>query len=97
MVSVAFFQVPTVSHGFDISIEVAPSTLNIQSLGKVVTVHTGIAYSSVDGGAVALNGVGIDWWKAGNQGNFAAKFVMTEINDLAENEQLELPGEYELS
>jgi hypothetical protein len=96
VLSIAFFQAPTISHGFDIAIEVAPSTLNIQSSGQVVTVHTGIAYSSVSGGTVTLNGIDIAWWKADNQGNFVAKFLMSEIKALADAGVLQVPGENEL-
>ena len=95
--SIAFFQAPTECHGFDITIDVAPSTLNIQSQGQVVTVHTGIAYSSVDGGTVELNGIEISWWKADNQGNFVAKFVMSEVKALADSGDLDVPGENTLS
>jgi len=93
----AFLQAPSISHGFDISIEVAPNTLNIQSLGQVVTVHTNIAYSSVIGASVSLNDIPIDWWKADNQGNFVAKFLMSDIKALAATGQLVVPGENELT
>ncbi len=88
------FQAPAKCHGFEISIQVAPSTLNIQSQGQVVTVHTSIAYSSVVGASVSLNGIAIDWWKADNQGNFVAKFLMSEVKALAAT--LNVPGENEL-
>ncbi|HDR15009.1 MAG TPA: hypothetical protein ENN79_05910 [Desulfobacteraceae bacterium] len=95
--SVIFLQAPGQSHGFGISIDVAPNTLNIQSQGQVVTVHTNIAYSSVIGGSVTLNGLDIAWWKADNQGNFVAKFLMSEVKALADDELLEVPGEIELA
>jgi hypothetical protein len=88
---------PTPSHGFDISIQVSPSTLNIQSCGEVVTIHTSIAYSSVLGASVTLNNLPISWWKADNQGNFVAKFVMSEVKALADTGDLEVPGENELT
>jgi hypothetical protein len=88
---------PAPSHGFDITIQVAPSTLNIQSCGEVVTVHTNIAYSSVVGVSVTLNNLPISWWKADNQGNFVAKFVMSEVKALADTGDLEVPGENELT
>lgn len=91
--ALVFFQAPAKCHGFEISIEVAPSTLNIQSQGEVVTVHTSIAYSSVKGGTVTLNDLPISWWKADNQGNFVAKFLMSEIKALAEEGGLEVPGQ----
>jgi len=65
-----------------IQIDVAPHVLNIQSEGAIVTVHTDIAYSAVDGASVYLNGVAIQWWKADARGNFVAKFVMDEIKTL---------------
>ena len=65
-----------------IQIDVAPNVLNIQSQGAIVTVHTDIAYSAVDGASVYLNGVAIQWWKADARGNFVAKFVMDEIKSL---------------
>ena len=65
-----------------IQIDVAPNVLNIQSEGAIVTVHTDIAYSAVDGASVYLNGVAIQWWKADARGNFVAKFVMDEIKTL---------------
>jgi len=68
--------------GFDIEIDVAPETLNIQSQGVVVTVHTDIAYGAVDAYSVYLNGVYIKSWKADNRGNFVAKFWMDEIKAL---------------
>ena len=68
--------------GFDIEIDVAPNVLNIQSEGKVVTVHTDIAYWEVEVSAVYLNGVLIQSWKADNRGNFVAKFDMAAIKTL---------------
>lgn len=97
VLSIAFIQAPTPSYGFEISIQVAPSTLNIQSQSQVVTVHTSIAFSSVQGGTVTLNKVPISWWKADNQGNFVAKFVMSEVKALADTGALTVPGENELT
>lgn len=65
-----------------ITIDVAPNVLNIQSQGSLVTVHTDIAYGAVSGATVKLNGVEINFWKSDNQGNFVAKFLMSEIKDL---------------
>lgn len=93
VLSIALVQAPTTSYALEITIQVSPSTLNIQSLGEVVTVHTSIAFSSVDGGTVTLNDIPIDWWKADNQGNFVAKFLMSEVKALAEAGNLEVPGE----
>ena len=93
---IAFLQGPTPSFAFEISIQVSPATLNIQSSGQVVTVHTSIAYQDVVGGTVTLNDVPISWWKADNQGNFVAKFVMSEVKALVDTGDLECPGENEL-
>ena len=95
--SIAFLQSPSLSNAFEISIDVAPQTLNLQSQGEVVTVHTNIAFSSVQGGSVSMNGIPIAWWKADNQGNFVAKFVMTEVKRLADSRDLVVPGENELT
>ena len=65
-----------------ITIEIAPSTLNIQSNGKVVTVHTDIAYSEIDVYSVYLGGVYIDSSKADDRGNFVAKFLIDAIKDI---------------
>ncbi|MBN2373992.1 hypothetical protein JXL19_09425 [bacterium] len=92
-----FINAPIVCHGFEIMIDVAPSTLNIQSQGTVVTVHTNIAFSSVEGGSVTLNDIPIDWWKADNQGNFVAKFLMSEVKAMADAGDLVVPGENELT
>ena len=95
--ALVFFQAPAKCHGFEISIDVAPSTLNIQSQGEVVTVHTSIAFSSVVGGTVTLNDIPISWWKADNQGNFVAKFLMSEVKALADSGGLSVPGENTLT
>jgi hypothetical protein len=92
-----FLNVPTECYGLDIDIDVAPNTLNIQSQGQVVTVHTNIAYYSVVGATVTLNGIEISWWKADNQGNFVAKFEMSEVKALAYDGVLTVPGENELT
>lgn len=93
--SIVFSQAPC--NAFDIIIQVSPATLNIQSESTVVTVHTNIAFSSVVGGSVTLNGIPIDWWKADNQGNFVAKFESNEVKALAETGALTVPGENELT
>ena len=67
---------------FEIAIDVAPETLNLQSEGTVVTVHTDISYGLVDIYSVFLNGIQIQSWKADNQGNFVAKFSMDEVKML---------------
>jgi len=81
-VAVALYTVLAVGtscFGFEIAIDVAPETLNIQSQGVVVTVHTNVEYSTVDVHSVYLNGILIQSWKADNRGNFVAKFSMDEV------------------
>jgi hypothetical protein len=73
---------PSAALAFDIEIDVAPNVLNIQSESVVVTVHTNIAYSSVVGSTVFMNGVAISHWKADARGNFVAKFLSDEIKSL---------------
>lgn len=68
-----------------IDIQVAPNVLNLQNNGEVVTVHTDVAYWSVEATTVSLNGIEIDHWKADNQGNFVAKFLIEEIKNLPLN------------
>ena len=92
----AIFQVPVKSYGFEIGIEVAPNTLNIQSEGQVVTVHTTIKFWEVDHENVYLNDIEISSWKADNRGYFVAKFLMSEVKALAESGDLIVPGENEL-
>jgi len=97
LISVGLFFSPQLSYCFEITIDVAPSTLNIQSQGQVVTVHTSIAFNSVVGGTVTLNDIEISWWKADNQGNFVAKFEMSEVKALADSGDLVVPGENEVT
>ncbi|MFH1194121.1 MAG: hypothetical protein V1720_00335 [bacterium] len=67
---------------FEISIDIAPNVLNLSNSGSVVTVHTNLAYSAVQGSSLFLDGVEIDSWKADNRGMFVAKFSMNEIKSL---------------
>ena len=68
----------------EIDITVSPHVINIASASTVVTVHTDIAYSAVDGASVALNGIEIDWWKSDNRGYFVAKFVAGEVKEIVD-------------
>jgi hypothetical protein len=77
-----FFAAPAQSQALEITIDVSPNILNIQSVGLCVTVHTDIGYSKVDPTTVYLNGVLIDGYFADNRGNFVAKFDMNEIKSL---------------
>ncbi len=80
--SMVFVQAPTKCYGDELIIQVAPSTLNIQSSGTWVAVHTDIPYSIVLGTSVELNGIPIAWSKADDQGYFVAKFAMSDVKDL---------------
>jgi hypothetical protein len=80
------FTVPAMC--FDINIDIAPSTLNLAYQGSVVTVHTDIAYSSVSGATVELDGIEISWWKSDNRGNFVAKFNSEEVIKLVKSYDL---------
>ena len=73
---------PASSYSFESTIRVAPNVLNIQSEGTVVTIHTDISFYAVDVSTVELNGLEISSWKADNQGNFVAKFLMDEVKAL---------------
>lgn len=55
--TIALFQASVLCHAFEISIEIAPNTLNIESENHVVTVHTDIAYGDVNVSSVFLNGL----------------------------------------
>lgn len=68
-----------------IDIQVSPNVLNLNNQGQVVTIHTDIAYSQVMASTVSLNGLEIDSWKADNQGNFVAKFLMSAVKNLPLN------------
>lgn len=82
VVAIIFTLAATNGCAVDISIDVSPNVLNIQSESTVVTVHTDIAYNLVVGATVFLNGVAIDCWKSDDRGNFVAKFVSDEIKTL---------------
>jgi hypothetical protein len=81
---VSLFHIPVLSYGEEIAvaIDISPATLNIQSSGTVVTVHTDIAYNEVDFLSVDMNGVTIESWKIDDCGYFVAKFSMDEIKRL---------------
>jgi hypothetical protein len=62
---------------------VAPSVLNLQNNGQVVTIHTDLPYSTVIGATVTLNDLPISWWKVDNRGYFVAKFDMEAVKNLS--------------
>ena len=80
--AISMWLIAASSYAFEITIDVAPNVLNIQSNSVIVTVHTDIAYSAVAGSSVFLNDVAISWWKADSRGNFVAKFNSDEVKSL---------------
>lgn len=82
LMAVMVFLPLTVKSQTIIEIQVSPNVLNLQNSGEVVTVHTDIAYGLVVGATVTLNNVKISWWKSDDQGNFVAKFDITDIKNL---------------
>jgi hypothetical protein len=79
---VVLFAATTDLLGLEINIDVAPSVVSLDSQGQVVTVHTDIAYSAVDGWSVALDGLAIQSYKSDNRGNFVAKFNLDDVKDM---------------
>lgn len=75
----ALIAMPAVSSACDNEIRIAPETLNLNSKGTVVTVHTDVFYSQVDVYSIYLAGVQISAWKADDRGYFVAKFLMDEV------------------
>lgn len=82
---VSFLFIPLlafITAAFEITIDIAPNILNLANGGTVVTVHTNLPYSSVQGASLLLDGVQINSWKADNRGFFVAKFEMNSIKSL---------------
>ena len=75
----AMLVAPSISLAGEITVRIAPATLNLESDGKVVTVHTNVPYSDIDVFTVYLSDVAINSWKADDRGNFVAKFLMDEV------------------
>jgi len=80
--AIAMFVAPAICSAGEITIEIAPATLNLQSHGELVTVHTDVPYGSVDVYSVYLCGVLIHAWKADDRGYFVAKFKMDDIKTI---------------
>jgi len=57
-----------------VAIQIAPSTLILNSSQSDVTVHAEIAYSAVDGGSVSLSGIPAKATFADSCGELVAKF-----------------------
>jgi hypothetical protein len=70
------------AQAMEISIDVAPRALNIQSDGQVVTIHTSLVHEDVDVATVYLNGIAIASWKEDSRGYFVAKFLMEDVKEL---------------
>jgi len=77
--AIAALAAPNVATADEITIRIAPNTLNLRSHGTVVTVHTDVPYGDVDVYSVYLGGVAISAWKADDRGYFVAKFLMDDI------------------
>ena len=78
-VAVAMLAIPAISSAGEITVDIAPETINLLSHGTVVTVHTDVPFWTVDVYSVYLNGVAISAWKADDRGNFVAKFLMDDV------------------
>jgi hypothetical protein len=83
---IVFCLMPTACQALEISIDVSPNVLNIQSNSTVLTVHTDIDFDLVDPSTVSIYvsadatvPVPINWWKEDDRGNFVAKFSMSDI------------------
>ena len=88
-IAIVTLAAPTLCSAQEIEIEIAPATLNLQSHGKVVTVHTTIPFNDIEGETVIIalrtvleKFVVIDSWKADDRGYFVAKFLIDDIKGL---------------
>jgi len=87
--AIVMLAAPAICSAEEITIEIAPATLNLQSNGNVVTVHTDVSYGDVDVATVYLGGVAINSWKADDRGYFVAKFLIDDIKTI---DALVIPG-----
>lgn len=78
----------------EIFVKVSPNTIVIASDGDWITVHTNIAYGSVDTSSITLNGVAVAWTKSDLRGNLVAKFAQADIKAIVAPPEatLELAG-----
>ena len=60
-------------------IQIAPATIVLDASCTWVTVHTDLAYTSVDAATVELDGIEMAWCKADARGNFVAKFAFGDV------------------
>lgn len=65
-----------------IEITVSPNTLNLESEGTWVTVHTDIPYGSVETLSLELNGIDVAWTKSDSKGYLVAKFNLDDVKGI---------------
>jgi hypothetical protein len=66
----------------DVSIKISPSTLNLDSNGRWVTVHAEIPAAIVDRDSVMLEGISAGPVFADDCGDLVAKFPLEDIKDI---------------
>ena len=78
----------------EITTKVSPNTIVLASQGTLVTIHTNIAYSSVDTASLTLNGIPVAWTKADDRGQLVAKFNQSDVKNIVAppSAELELSG-----
>jgi hypothetical protein len=91
---VGVFSVAANAADIEITTKITPRALVLISEGTVVTVHTNIAYYSVDTASLTLNGIPIAWTKADARGNLVAKFNQDDVKNIVAppSATLELSG-----
>lgn len=87
-----------------VEIQISPSTLNLAQNGNWVTVHVHLAYSLVEPGTVAMEGISADHTFADDCGDLVAKFKIQQVknhlldilgeNFVEETVELELTGQF---
>jgi len=76
----ALSAVPTNNAAIDVAVQVSPSTIVLGlKKGSAITVHTDIAFGSVDRATVALSGVPATATFSDSCGNLVAKFNQADI------------------
>ena len=66
----------------EITIQVSPATLILDSPGTWVTVHAEIPYSDVDHATLTMNGVELVYTKSDNRGELVVKFAREDIQNI---------------
>jgi hypothetical protein len=74
----------------EVTIQISPGALAINSSGEWVTVHAEIPYTQVDTESLTLNGVSVSWTKADDCGDLVAKFDQSEIKSIVSPPEAEL-------